>query len=99
MDLAQTFSTVFTDFADPKKRIFFGYLALSLLIAVLWLFIIKRQSIRTTLKRVFDHDVFLSRSAIADYQIFVINRAFTLFISPLLITQVAIATALYFRPA
>ncbi|MCP4822364.1 MAG: sterol desaturase family protein [Shimia sp.] len=96
MDLAQTFSTVFTDFADPKKRIFVGYLALSLLIAVLWLLIIKRQSIRTTLKRVFDRDVFFSRSAIADYQIFVINRAFTLFISPLLITQVAIATALYF---
>jgi sterol desaturase/sphingolipid hydroxylase (fatty acid hydroxylase superfamily) len=96
MDLTQTFSTVFSDFADPKKRIFVGYLALSVMIAFLWLLFVKRQSLRETFARVFDRKVFFSKSALADYQIFVINRAFTLFISPLLITQVAIATAIYF---
>lgn len=96
MDWIQTLTPFFADFADPKKRIFVGYLGLSLLIAFLWLLFIKRQSFRDAVARVFDRKVFFSKSALADYQIFFINRVFTLFVSPLLITQLAIATAIYF---
>lgn len=96
MDLTQTLAPFFSDFADPKKRIFVGYLALSVAIAFGWLIFVKRQSFRNAFDRVFDRQVFFSKSSIADYQIFLINRVFTLFVSPLLITQVAIATSLYF---
>ncbi|WP_412565631.1 sterol desaturase family protein [Thalassobius sp. MITS945101] len=90
------FTEVFGDFWDPKKRIFFGYLFLSLLLAGLWLVFVKREGLRRTFAQLFDRKVFLSTSARADYKIFVINRIFTLFISPLLITQMTIATAVFF---
>jgi sterol desaturase/sphingolipid hydroxylase (fatty acid hydroxylase superfamily) len=92
----QIISPFFADFADPKKRIFVGYLVLSLLIALLWLLFVKRHSLRTAVSEIFDSKVFFSKSSIADCQIFLLNRVFTLFVSPLLITQVAIATAIYF---
>lgn len=96
MEFTEYFTTVFSDFADPRKRVFVGYLGLSLLIALIWLVVVRRNGLRAALARVFDRRVFLSGSAIADYKIFVINRAFSLFISPLLITQLAIATAIFF---
>lgn len=96
MEFLDPLATLFADFATPKKRIFVGYLALSLLIALAWLVFLRRTGLRTAVARVFDRKVFLSGSALADYQIFVINRIFTFFISPLLITQLAVATAIYF---
>ncbi|MDA5558776.1 sterol desaturase family protein [Shimia sp. MMG029] len=96
MDLIQSLTPFVSDFADPKKRIFVGYLGLSVLIAFLWLVFVKRQSLQNAFSRVFDRRVFFSKSSMADYQIFLINRVFTLFVSPLLITQVAIATSIYF---
>ncbi|MEM7214164.1 MAG: sterol desaturase family protein [Pseudomonadota bacterium] len=93
--LDQAFS-IFSDFADPKKRVFFGYLLLSLVIAFGWLVFIKRMNIKNAGYRIFDRTVFFSNSAVADYKIFVINRLFSFLISPLLVTQLAIATAIYF---
>ncbi len=90
------FNEIFGDFWDPKKRVFFGYLALSLLIALGWMTLLKRTSLKAALARIFDRRVFFSASAKADYKIFVLNRLFTLFISPLMIAQVTIATAVYF---
>jgi len=87
---------VFADFSNPKKRVFVGYLALTVLIALAWLVAVRRASIRSALREVFDRRVLFSASAWADYKIFVINRVFTLFISPLLVSQLMIATALYY---
>ncbi|MEM7303288.1 MAG: sterol desaturase family protein [Pseudomonadota bacterium] len=95
MDFFNQIAIVFVDFADPGKRIFVGYLFLSLLIAFLWLIFIKRTSLSKASSRLFDRRVFFSASAIADYKIFVINRFFSLLISPLLITKLAIGTAIY----
>ncbi|NRB05904.1 MAG: sterol desaturase family protein [Rhodobacteraceae bacterium] len=86
---------LFSDFSNPKKRVFVGYLGLSVLIAFLWLILFQKTSLRTALARIFDRKVFFSSSAMTDYKIFLINRIFTGFISPLLLTQVAIATAVY----
>ncbi|MEM9584418.1 MAG: sterol desaturase family protein [Pseudomonadota bacterium] len=86
---------LFSDFANPKKRVFAGYLGISFVIAFIWLILFRKSSIRLALKRIFDPKVFFSGSAFADYKIFIINRVFTGFISPLLLTQVAIATAVY----
>ena len=96
MDLTDQIATLLADFANPKKRVFVGYLLLSLLIAFVWLFLAQRNSFKTALKRLFDRKIFWSGSAQTDYKIFFINRIFTLFISPLLLTQLAIATAIYF---
>lgn len=87
---------IFADFWDPKKRVFFGYLGLSFLIGFLWLVFVKRQDLRAAWAKICDPSVFWSASSKADYQIFVINRIFSFFISPLLITQLAIATALFY---
>ena len=86
---------LFSDFVNPKKRLFFGYLGLSILIAMIWLIIFRKTPLRESLARIFDRKVFLSGSAMADYKVFLINRLFTGFISPLLLTQVGIATAIY----
>jgi len=86
---------LFSDFTNPKKRVFVGYLGLSILIAFLWLILFRKSSVRAALARIFDPRVYFSGSALADYKIFLINRVFTGFVSPLLLTQVAIATAIY----
>lgn len=95
MDFLDQIAGLFSDFANPKKRVFLGYLALSVVIAFAWLVFVRKRSLRDAFGRVFDRHVFFSDSARADYKIFVINRIFTGFISPLLLTQVAIATAVY----
>ncbi|MEP0964633.1 MAG: sterol desaturase family protein [Roseobacter sp.] len=86
---------LFSDFTNPKKRVFAGYLAVSGLIAFLWLVLLHKASAKNALKRIFDPKIIFSESAIADYKIFVLNRIFTGFISPLLLTHVVIATAVY----
>ena len=96
MDLLDQITAVFADFANPKKRVFFGYLALSALIALCWLVFVRKSPLGAALAWIFDRKVFFSNSAIADYKIFVINRLFTFLISPVLASQVAIATAIYF---
>lgn len=96
MDLLDQIMGAFADFTDPKKRVFVGYLALSLVLAIVWLIVFRKTPIRRALTKVFDRKVFFSGSSIADYKIFLINRVFTFFISPLLLTHVAIATSIYF---
>lgn len=86
---------VFADFSNPRKRVFVGYLFLTVLLALVWLVAVRRSSICAALREVFDRKVLFSPSARADYKIFVINRVFTLFISPLMVLQLAIATALF----
>ena len=95
MDILSILSSVVEDFADPRKRIFVGYLALSVVLALAWLFVLRRQSFAAALHKVFDRKVLFSGSAKADYKIFVINRLITLGLSPMLITHLGIATAVY----
>lgn len=96
MEFLDQVATFFSDFADPKKRVFVGYLALSVVIAVIWLFSIQKLRPRQAFARIFDRRILFSESAIADYKIFFFNRIFSLLISPLLISQMAIATSIYF---
>lgn len=96
MEFSDYLTEIFADFADPKKRIFVGYLGLSICIALLWLVFVKRTNLTSAIARVFDRKVFFSSSAKADYKLFVINQVVSILISPMLITQIAIATAIYF---
>ena len=54
------------------------------------------NQILQTLKKIFDYKIFFSKSAKSDYKVFLINQLIMMIISPLLVTQLTIATALYF---
>lgn len=83
-------------FVDPKKRVFIAYIAISIIIALGWFVINKKLSFKKAIKRIFDKKIFFSKSAKSDYKIFFINQLIMMLISPLLVTQLTIATALYF---
>ncbi len=88
--------SLFSDFINPKKRVFIGYLLLSIGLAFVWLMLARKLSSHSASRKIFDLNIFWSASAKADYKIFILNRAFTFFLSPLLLSQIAIATSLYF---
>ena len=89
-------SNIVNQFIDPKKRVFLAYIFFSILIALFWFMFIKKINLKKALKKIFDKKIFFSQSAKSDYKIFFINQFIMLFVSPLLITQITIATALYF---
>ena len=87
---------LFYQFGDPKKRIFLGYIVLSLLIAFFWLVFKKKLSLKIAKIKIFDKKVFFSKSAKSDYLVFIINQIIMFLVSPLIITQLAIATFLFY---
>ena len=89
-------SQITNQFIDPKKRVFLFYILISILIAAAWFMINKKLSFKKTLIKIFDKKIFFSKSAKSDYKIFLINQLIMMIISPFLITQLTIATALYF---
>ena len=94
--LFDIFSNLVDQFTNPKKRVFILYLFLSVLIAAGWLTFHKKKSIKETFKFIFNRKVFFSKSATSDYKVFFINQTIMLLVSPHLLTQMTIATALYF---
>ena len=82
-------------FFNPKRRLFWGYLLTALLISVLWLCLLRRNNIRQAFETIFSPRVWLSRSSKLDVVCFLLNRVFFLALKPMLITQIAVATALY----
>ncbi len=83
-------------FLNPQKRIFLGYLLSALAFAMLWMFLTKNQNLLTSLKIIFSPQIWLSKSSQSDYKIFFINKIIMLALSPLLISQLAIATLLFY---
>ena len=96
MEYTAILDNFLSDFIDPKKRIFLGYIGLSIIIAYTWLVLVRQSTLKTAHYKIFNRKVFFSKSAQIDYKLFFINRAFSLLISPLLITQIAIATLIYY---
>jgi len=89
-------SQITNQFIDPKKRVFLFYIIISIFIASAWFMINKKLSLKKTLIKIFDKKIFFSKSAKSDYKIFLINQLIMMIVSPFLITQLTIATALYF---
>jgi sterol desaturase/sphingolipid hydroxylase (fatty acid hydroxylase superfamily) len=89
--LHQYIETLSENFFDPKKRVFLGYLLSAFVISFLWLTIVKKEKIKQTINKIFDKKVFISKSAQADYILFLLNIIILMFLSPLLISQLAIA--------
>ena len=90
------FSNIFEHFIDPRKRVFGGYLAISILIALTWLVFFKKVNLKNSLKFIFDKKIWFSSSSKADFFVFLINRIISISISPVLITQLVIATAFFY---
>lgn len=83
-------------FTSPRKRLFLGYVAMALLIGLVWLRW-QGKTLKAALAAMLSRDIWLSASAQADYAIVLINRALFLLLSPLLLGQLAVATWLYFQ--
>tara|TARA_B100001123_G_C15307810_1_gene1023283 strand:- start:1446 stop:2456 length:1011 start_codon:yes stop_codon:yes gene_type:complete len=97
MDILSDYtSQISNQFIDPKKRVFLFYILISIFIAIFWFMMIKKISFKKSLIKIFDKKIFFSNSAKSDYKVFLINQLIMMLISPLLITQLTIATALYF---
>ena len=71
--LTQIIDTINENFFDPKKRVFVGYLFSAIIISFFWLCVLKKNTLRECFYKIFDKNVFLSKSAKADYTLFIIN--------------------------
>ena len=91
----QIIDTIYENFFDPKKRVFVGYLFSAIIISFLWLCIVKKKKLTECFHKIFDKKIFLSKSAKADYFLFIINIIIMMFLSPILISQLAIATIVF----
>ena len=94
--LTEYLSNIGNQFIDPKKRVFVVYIGISILIAFLWFILLRKYSLFAAFEKIFDKKIFFSKSAKSDYKVFLINQLIMMTISPFLITQLTIATALYF---
>ena len=93
--ISEFIDIVTENFFDPQKRVFIGYLLSAILISFLWLFLVKKENIKSTILKIFDKNIFMSKSAKTDYLLFTTNIIILMFLSPLLITQLAIANLVF----
>ena len=89
-------TTISNQFFDPKKRVFLAYLLISIIIAFFWFIFLRKHSFKNAFFYIFDKKIFFSTSAQSDYKVFLINQMVMMIVSPFLITQLAIATSLFF---
>ena len=90
------FVDIFYQFIDPKKRIFICYLLAAIIIAAIWLIYKKKLSVKNSILKIFNSKIIFSKSSKSDYKIFILNQIIMFVISPLLITQLTIATFLFY---
>ena len=93
--LIQIFDTIYENFFDPRKRVFVGYLFSAVIISFLWLCFVKKKTLLECLYKIIDKKIFFSKSAKADYILFLFNIIILMFLSPILITQLTIATIVF----
>lgn len=82
-------------FLDPDKRLFVGYLASALLIALVWLVGIRREAPARAAARIFDRAAWWSRSARADYAVMALNSGIMLALSPRLLGQLGVSVLVF----
>ena len=80
---------------DPRKRVFVGYLASALVLALGFRMLAAGATLFRSLALVFSARVWWSRSARADYAIAAVNQAIMMGVAPRLISQLTVATVLF----
>lgn len=93
--LYEYINIIYTNFFNPQKRVFIGYLLSAVSISLIWLIFFKKKKIIQALKYIFNKKIFLSKSSFADYTMFLINTLIMIFLSPILISQLAIANIIF----
>lgn len=79
------------NFFDPQKRLFWGYLLAALVLALLWMVLARRNTIRGAIRDVFSQSIWWSRSARADYLMFTFNSMLLAGLLPRLLGNTAVA--------
>ena len=69
------FSNIFEHFVDPRKRVFLGYIFLSIVIAFVWLYKAKGLNPKQSLLYIFDKRVLLSKSSKSDFKLFFLTES------------------------
>ena len=82
-------------FLNAQKRVFWGYLAAALFLALIFQSLYAKSPIRHSFSYIFSLDIWFSASARADYKMLLINQAIMMGIVPKLVTQLAVATVLF----
>ena len=54
------FLSLLNEVANPQKRVFVGYLFAAVAIAMLWLCVVEKTSLKTALKKIFDKRISVS---------------------------------------
>jgi sterol desaturase/sphingolipid hydroxylase (fatty acid hydroxylase superfamily) len=89
------FLSLLHELVDPQKRVFVGYLSSAVTIALLWLCVIEKLSLKTAAKKIFDERIWLSRSSFADFKIILINRIIMSAGAATVVSQLTVSTILY----
>lgn len=89
------YTSIYETVLNPRKRVFYGYILLALLIGGVWLKWRSKQPLLTIGKQLLSPRIWWSESAKADYKILLINKAILLAVVPLLITKIALATIIF----
>ena len=82
-------------FLNPQKRVFIGYLGITLFFVLIFHSISAKVQIFDALKWIFSRNIWLSKSAKTDYKMLFINKVFLLFLSPILLSKLVLATLLF----
>ena len=80
---------------NPQKRVFVGYLASALALALAFQWIAAGRGVGRALPVLFSLRIWWSRSARADYRIAVLNQAVMMGVAPRLVSKLAVATLLF----
>ena len=94
MDL-EVINFIKDNFLNPQKRIFVGYLFSGFFIAFLWVIFFKKISITSAIKFIFSKDIYLSKSSLVDYTLYILNNFVMIVFSPILLSQLFIATLIF----
>ena len=93
--ITEYFEALYTLLFDPGKRLFVGYLLTAFLLALGFLVLVKRQSISRACQNIFAKSVWLSASSRVDCKLIFANQAIMMLLSPLLISNIVIASLLF----
>ena len=81
-----------TQFLNPQKRLFWGYLGSAFLIALAWMVMRQHMHPARACRTLLSRDLWSSDSARADYAVFLINTALMGSVVPRLLGQATVAT-------
>ena len=89
------FLSLLNEVVNPQKRVFVGYLFAAVAIAMLWLCVVEKTSLKTAVKKIFDKRIWFSKSSLADFKIILINRVVMSAGAAAVVSQLTISTILY----